>query len=60
MRKDTLIVSLLGLSMLAPAAASAQQKRGLTADDIYNIKDVRDPQRSPDGMWVAYVVARAF
>ena len=59
MRKDTLIVSLLGLSMLAPAAASAQQKRGLTADDIYNIKDVRDPQRSPDGQWVAYVVSRA-
>jgi dipeptidyl aminopeptidase/acylaminoacyl peptidase len=39
--------------------ASAQQKRGLTPDDVYSIKDVRDPQRSPDGKWVAYVVSRA-
>src|SRR4030095_8256924 len=27
--------------------------------DIYNLREVRDPQRSPDGKWVAYVVARA-
>ena len=32
------------------------QKRPLSTDDIYNLKDVRDPQRSPDGKWVAYVV----
>ena len=31
----------------------------LATDDIYNLKEVRDPQRSPDGKWVAYVVARA-
>ncbi|HYT75043.1 MAG TPA: S9 family peptidase [Vicinamibacterales bacterium] len=35
------------------------QKRPLAVDDVYNIKDVRDPQRSPDGKWVAYVVSRA-
>ena len=35
------------------------QKRPLATDDIYNLKEVRDPQRSPDGKWVAYVVARA-
>jgi dipeptidyl aminopeptidase/acylaminoacyl peptidase len=35
------------------------QKRGLTTADVYNLKEVRDPQRSPDGRWVAYVVARA-
>ena len=26
---------------------------------MYNLKEVRDPQRSPDGKWVAYTVARA-
>ncbi len=51
------IVLLLALALL-PASAFAQ-KRPLRADDIYNLRDVRDPQRSPDGKWVAYVVARA-
>jgi dipeptidyl aminopeptidase/acylaminoacyl peptidase len=48
----TLAVLLIGL----PAQA---QKRPLSTEDIYNLKDVRDPQRSPDGKWVAYVVSRA-
>jgi dipeptidyl aminopeptidase/acylaminoacyl peptidase len=44
--------------MLVPGLAFAQ-KRPLAADDVYNVKEVRDPQRSPDGKWVAYVVSRA-
>jgi dipeptidyl aminopeptidase/acylaminoacyl peptidase len=36
-----------------------QGKRPLAADDIYNVREVRDPQRSPDGKWVAYTVSRA-
>jgi dipeptidyl aminopeptidase/acylaminoacyl peptidase len=28
----------------------------LTADDFYRIQDLSDPQVSPDGRWVAYVV----
>jgi len=59
MRKTQLICTALLVSFAVPSAALAQQKRGLTADDVYNIKDVRDPQRSPDGKWVAYVVSRA-
>src|SRR5689334_21853517 len=51
---STLLVALTCLP--APALA---QKRGLAVDDVYNLKDVRDPQRSPDGKWVAYVVSRA-
>jgi dipeptidyl aminopeptidase/acylaminoacyl peptidase len=51
------IVLLLALALL-PASAFAQ-KRPLRADDVYNLRDLRDPQRSPDGKWVAYVVARA-
>ena len=41
-----------GLTARSPAGS-------LTVDDLYNLKEVRDPQRSPDGKWVAYTVARA-
>src|SRR5688572_3208745 len=46
-------------ALVFSSAASAQGKRPLRADDIYNLKEVRDPQRSPDGKWVAYTVTRA-
>ena len=42
---------------LAPSAQLG--KRPLAIDDLYNLRDVRDPQRSPDGKWVAYTVTRA-
>ena len=45
--------------LLLPVAAAAQGKRPLNTDDLYNLKEVRDPHRSPDGKWVAYTVARA-
>ena len=42
---------------LAPALASGQPaRRAVTIDDLAKIKSVSDPQRSPDGKWVAYVV----
>ena len=47
------------LALLLLPLLFAQSKRPLNVDDIYNIKDVRDPQRSPDGKWVAYSVSRA-
>jgi dipeptidyl aminopeptidase/acylaminoacyl peptidase len=37
----------------------AQGKRPLSVEDVFNIRDVRDPQRSPDGKWVAYTLTRA-
>src|SRR3954469_6256891 len=50
----------LAFALLCLAATPAlAQKRSLRVDDIYNLKDVRDPQRSPDGKWVAFVVSRA-
>ena len=52
------VLAALVLAVAIPAAAQ-QGKRTLTADDIYNLREVRDPQRSPDGKWVAYTVARA-
>ena len=49
-----------GAAMLiafTPAMASGQPaKRAITLDDLAKIKSVGDPQRSPDGKWVAYVV----
>ncbi len=50
------------LVVLAVAVAlplGAQGKRPLSSDDLYNLREVRDPQRSPDGKWVAYTVTRA-
>ena len=47
--------------LLAATSAAAQQptsaQRPLRAEDVYRIRSVRDPQRSPDGKWVAYTVA---
>ena len=34
-------------------------KRPLRVGDIYRLRDVRDPQMSPDGAWVAYSVGIA-
>ena len=47
----------LAIALASPP--SAQARRPLNVDDIYNLKEVRDPQRSPDGKWVAYTVTRA-
>ena len=37
-------------------AADAPAARRLSADDLYRVQDVSDPNVSPDGLWVAYVV----
>src|SRR6202044_3179729 len=48
------------LSLMTGAASSAfadaPVRRTLTPDDLYRVEDVSDPQVSPDGQWVAYVV----
>ena len=36
---------------------SAQSRRPLTPDDIFELKSVADPRISPDGAWVAYTVS---
>jgi len=43
----------------APAATSVATpaKHAVTVDDLGKLRDVRDPQRSPDGRWVAYTVS---
>jgi dipeptidyl aminopeptidase/acylaminoacyl peptidase len=56
MRKVSRFVA---LALLLASPLSAQGKRNVQVDDIFNIREVRDPQRSPDGKWVAYTVTTA-
>ncbi len=57
-----LAVRLVCAAVLLPALpalagqAGAPALRALTADDINRVRAVSDPQVSPDGRWVAYVV----
>jgi hypothetical protein len=41
------------------AVVSDSGHPGLGTGDQQSIDGLRDPQRSPDGKWVAYVVSRA-
>ncbi len=41
------------------AAGQAPTPRKLTPEDIYRLREVSDPQISPDGAWVAYTVSVA-
>src|SRR6185436_2326782 len=54
-RLSCILLLLLGLSTLVLSQQSA--RRPLKLDDRARIRDVRDPQISPDGQWVAYVVS---
>jgi dipeptidyl aminopeptidase/acylaminoacyl peptidase len=53
-RKSLSIVVLMLLSLTAMAQSA---RRPMKLEDLSRFKDVRDPQVSPDGQWVAYVVA---
>lgn len=53
-RKLLAIVLLILLSLTAMAQSAS---RPMKLDDLARLKDVRDPQLSPDGEWLAYVVA---
>ncbi|HEX4914139.1 MAG TPA: hypothetical protein VFV51_09290, partial [Vicinamibacterales bacterium] len=43
-------------ALVASLPLAAQSRRALTLDDHSRIVAVGDPQRSPDGLWVAYTV----
>src|SRR3954471_4776787 len=38
------------------AAGAASPKRALSSEDIYRMEAVSEPQLSPDGQWIAYLV----
>jgi dipeptidyl aminopeptidase/acylaminoacyl peptidase len=51
-----LAACVLAAAALAPLASGQTAKRPIALDDLFKIKSVGDPQRSPDGTWVAYTV----
>ena len=51
-------IALLSLTLAVAAAAQAPAKRPLQVNDWNRLRTVGDPQRSPDGAWVAYTVSR--
>jgi dipeptidyl aminopeptidase/acylaminoacyl peptidase len=53
------LAAAVSVLLLTSGAAEAQMRRPLALDDLFNVREVRDPQRSPDGEWVAYTVTRA-
>ena len=55
MRQRLSFAILVFLGLALPAAAQTA-RRPLSLDDLAKVRSVRDPQRSPDGKWVAYVV----
>src|SRR5262245_49312763 len=52
-------IALLLASLLSATVVGAAERRSLTPDDINALREVGDPQVSPDGDWVAYTVRTA-
>src|SRR5881397_3181370 len=48
------VVLILAWTAALPAEVA---RRPLKLDDVARLREVRDPQISPDGQWVAYVVS---
>ena len=51
------ILIFVGASVAADTAGAQQRK--ITIDDYFAIREVHDPQVSPDGKWIAYTVKTA-
>jgi len=49
--------SLLLILVIGCVAIAQTTRHPMKIDDIFRFKDVRDPQVSPDGQWIAYVVS---
>jgi dipeptidyl aminopeptidase/acylaminoacyl peptidase len=52
-------VSVLSAQTPAAQTPATPARRSLQSGDIYRLRSIGDPQRSPDGAWVAYTVTRA-
>jgi dipeptidyl aminopeptidase/acylaminoacyl peptidase len=56
-RFSSVILSLLAIPTLALAQESRPKTpRAITIDDFFQIRDVSQPEISPDGQWIAYTV----
>jgi dipeptidyl aminopeptidase/acylaminoacyl peptidase len=60
MRHSVALLFVSAACVFAPSAGAQTSqplaKRALRVGDLYRLRDVRDPQLSPDGAWVAYSV----
>ena len=56
MRPHALVLAVAALLFMALPLAASAKDRGFTADDLVRLERVSDPQPSPDGRYVAYVV----
>src|SRR5712664_1616003 len=57
MFRKKLLPILLFILAVAAVLSAQTAKRPFKLDDLARLRDVREPQLSPDGQWVAYVVA---
>ncbi|MGH8317052.1 MAG: prolyl oligopeptidase family serine peptidase [Steroidobacteraceae bacterium] len=56
--KVGLLLSSLAFAIIAPAMAqTAVNPHPMTLNDVFRVKDVGNPQVSPDGKWVLYTVS---
>ena len=51
------LVATLAALALVPALGAQAPPRPFSLDDVLRVRDVREPQISPDGAWVAYTVS---
>ena len=56
LRRRLSCISLLLILALANSLAAQTARRPMKLDDMTRFRNVNDPQISPDGQWVAYVV----
>ncbi len=54
--KKPIAFTLIILFICCWTFAEGNEKRKIKADDLFNIKRISQPQFSPDGKWIAYVV----
>ncbi|HYV05711.1 MAG TPA: S9 family peptidase [Blastocatellia bacterium] len=57
MSAKRLSLALVLLIAFAAAMPAQTAKHAFKLDDLFRMRDVRDPQISPDGQWIAYVVS---
>jgi len=51
-----LILALFSLFVFSQISFAGEEKKPFTPDDIWKLKRVSDPQLSPDGRWIAFVI----
>lgn len=56
-RNSVHTILLFGVLAASQVMAQTPAQRKLTVEDIYRLREVSDPQISPDGAWVAYTVS---